>query len=214
MSITTYDELKTAVANWLNRSDLTAYIPDFIALGEQRIYYGADDPFPSEPLRIREMQTSADITFSAQSAALPTGFLGMVRLYLDAEPKITPTQMTPEAFWRKHSTSVASRPTDYTIEGANIILGPAPDSTYTGKALYYKAFDAVATASPEPWLLTNAPNVYLYAALLEAHPFLMHDERVTIWHGMFRAAVNGLNRASDASRLSGPLVSQTDVIGV
>ena len=34
MAITTYAELKTAIANWLNREDLTSVIPDFISLAE------------------------------------------------------------------------------------------------------------------------------------------------------------------------------------
>ena len=34
MSITTYAELKSAIANWLLRDDLTSVIPDFIALAE------------------------------------------------------------------------------------------------------------------------------------------------------------------------------------
>jgi hypothetical protein len=51
VSISNYDELKTAVANWLERSDLTSRIPEFIAFGEDRI--GTD-------LRIRAMETSAD----------------------------------------------------------------------------------------------------------------------------------------------------------
>jgi len=36
MAISTYSELKTAVANWLDRSDLTDVIPDFITLAETR----------------------------------------------------------------------------------------------------------------------------------------------------------------------------------
>lgn len=215
MSLNTYAGLLTAAADWLARSDLTSYIPDFYVMGETRIFYGSSEKsqFPSAPLRIREMQTSADITFSAQSAALPTGFLGMIRLYLDVDPKITPTQMTPAAFWRKHSSNTASRPTDYTIEGTNILLGPSPDSTYTGKALYYKAFDPIATASPVTWLMTNAPSVYLYAALLEAAPFIRNDIRLPTWHTLFKGMLEGLNDSSDMARLSGPLVSQTDVYG-
>ena len=37
MAITTYAELKSSIANWLNRDDLTAVIPDFIALAEAQI---------------------------------------------------------------------------------------------------------------------------------------------------------------------------------
>ena len=34
MAITTYDELKTSVADFLNRDDLTSVIPDFITMAE------------------------------------------------------------------------------------------------------------------------------------------------------------------------------------
>jgi hypothetical protein len=37
MSITTYSELKTSIANWLDRSDLTSVIPDFIMLAEKQM---------------------------------------------------------------------------------------------------------------------------------------------------------------------------------
>ena len=46
MAITTYDELKTSVADFLNRDDLTSVIPDFITMAEAdlnrnvRHYYG------------------------------------------------------------------------------------------------------------------------------------------------------------------------------
>ena len=34
MPLTTYDELKASIADFLNRSDLTNAIPDFISLAE------------------------------------------------------------------------------------------------------------------------------------------------------------------------------------
>ena len=37
MAINTYATLQTAVANWLDRSDLTDRIPEFIALAEARM---------------------------------------------------------------------------------------------------------------------------------------------------------------------------------
>ena len=37
MALGTFTELKDAIADWLDRSDLTARIPDFIALAEARI---------------------------------------------------------------------------------------------------------------------------------------------------------------------------------
>ena len=37
MSITNYSELQTAVAAWINRTDLTALLPDFITLAESKL---------------------------------------------------------------------------------------------------------------------------------------------------------------------------------
>ncbi len=37
MALTTYTELKTSIGDWLNRSDLTTAIPDFISLAEAQI---------------------------------------------------------------------------------------------------------------------------------------------------------------------------------
>ena len=37
MAITTYSELKTSIADYLNRSDLTSIIPTFISLAEAQI---------------------------------------------------------------------------------------------------------------------------------------------------------------------------------
>ena len=51
MAISTYTELQTAVANWLDRDDLTARIPEFIALTEARF---------NRLLRVRSMETEAD----------------------------------------------------------------------------------------------------------------------------------------------------------
>ena len=52
MAITTYATLKTAVGNFLSRSDLTSRIPEFIALAEDRI---------AQDLRIRAMEATVDL---------------------------------------------------------------------------------------------------------------------------------------------------------
>ena len=80
MAISTYGDLKSSVALWLNRADLTAYIPDFIALAEQRMNYGGDGQFPSKPLRIPAMQTQATGTITSSAISFPTRFLEPIRI--------------------------------------------------------------------------------------------------------------------------------------
>jgi hypothetical protein len=66
MSITTYSELQTAVQNWLARSDLSTYVPDFITLFETAA---------NRRLRVRQQELSSVITMTSGSATLPTDYL-------------------------------------------------------------------------------------------------------------------------------------------
>ena len=75
MALSTYTELKTSIANWLNRTDLTSEIAeDFIVLAEKDF---------NSKLRIRKMNaTDASFTINAETVALPTGFLQLRDMYI------------------------------------------------------------------------------------------------------------------------------------
>ena len=211
MAISTYSDLQTAIGNYLARSDLSSYIPDFITGAETRIAYGAAGQFGSEPLRIRAMETSADITVTSGTGSLPTSFLQMRRLYWDGSPKRALEQDSPESFYRRWSGSSQGIPTHYIIEGDSIIVGPQNSGTI--KALYYKKFDPVATANPVPWLLTNAPLTYVYGSLLEAAPFIRNDARLPVWHQLFAGLVNGLTASDKRDRWSGSALAIRSDVG-
>ena len=68
MSIANYSDLKTAVANWLNRSDLTSYVSDIVMLGEAKIY---------RELRIRAMETALSDTIASGVIAVPSDYIEM-----------------------------------------------------------------------------------------------------------------------------------------
>lgn len=212
MSIATYADLKSAVANWLNRSNLTARIPDFIALAETRMMYGArDGAMVCEPLRIRAMETSADVAVSGQSAALPAGYLQARRFYLNSQPIAELDYVVPDLFWRTYISVDTARPRRFTVEGENFLFGPTPDAAYTGKILYYKKLAALAADADTNWVLANAPGVYLHGALAEAHFFARNSEKAQEELSLFCGAVNALNLADKADRTSGsPWAAFTD----
>jgi len=203
MSIASYADLKTALASWLNRSNLNARIPDFIALCESRMMYGAQGAMVSEPLRIRAMEISADIAVSGQTAALPSGFLQARRLYLNCSPIVELDYVTPELFWRTYVSSDVAQPRRFTAEGEKFVFGPAPDAAYTGKCLYYKKLAALAVDADTNWVLTNAPGVYLHGALAEAHLFTRNAPQAAEELALFAGAVNALNLADKADRYAG-----------
>ena len=74
MALSTYAELKTGIANWLNRTDLTDEISDdFIKLTEADF---------NAKLRIRAMEQIDSITIDSETETVPTGFIGVRSFYI------------------------------------------------------------------------------------------------------------------------------------
>lgn len=194
MAITTYTELKQAVENWLDRDDLSARIPEFITLAETRM---------NRRLRTSEMMTTADLTISSQSTALPSGLLEIKRLYLDLNPKRVLDLVSLEQLHESYGGNETSTPVMYAIEGNNIIVAPSPDTSYTAKLAYYAKPTALSDANATNDVFTAAPDVFLYGALLEAEPYLMNDERLQLWATAYDRAVNDYQDADRAKQWSG-----------
>ena len=197
MAISTYSELQTAVANWLDRDDLTDRIPEFITLCEARF---------NRSLRIRAMETldiSVDTVSGTSTVALPTGYVQMRDISLITSPITQLQYLTPEIMNRLNASSRTGKPETYTIIANNILFGPTPDAVYDISMLYYKTFDALTALAPTNWVITNAPDVYLYGALLEAEPFLMNDQRVQLWATALTQSINTLQEQDNKDRHSG-----------
>ena len=197
MAIGTFAELKTATANWLDRSDLTDRIPEFIALAEARF---------NRVLRIRDMETvstAISTVAGTREYSLPTGFVQMKEFHLTTDP-ITPlAYITPEMMSRMWAGSSKAKPQVFTIIADNVRLGPNPDAVYTTSMLYYKTFTALSASNTTSDMLTNNPDVYLYGTLLEAEPFIMNDQRVPLWLAAFQKAVDDIQNQDNKDRHSG-----------
>ena len=197
MAISTFAELKTAAANWLDRSDLTDRIPEFISLAEARF---------NRILRIRDMETvstAISTVAGTREYSLPTGFVQMKEFHLTTDP-ITPlSYVTPEMMSRMWAGSATGKPQVFTIIADNVRLGPSPDSVYTTSMLYYKKFTALSDDATTNDMLTNNPDVYLYGTLLEAEPFIMNDERVALWATAFKQAIDDIQFQDNKDRHSG-----------
>lgn len=197
MTISTYAELQTSVASWLHRADLTSQIPDFITLAEAKL---------NRKLRLRAQENTATDTVSA-TVALPTGFVEMKSLTVSAGGENYPlTYVTPELI-----TSETGQPSSYSIVGDNIVFQNS-STGYAYTLVYYKPFDSLSAGVN--WLITNAPDVYLYATLLEAAPYMKNDKRIETWNFMLngdgtpenKGALGGLIHADKASKYGSALV--------
>lgn len=183
MALATYGDLKTAVANWLHRTDLTTQIVDFIALAESQI---------RQDVRVRAMEQSATGSLAATTLALPTRFAQARRVLINDDPVryVTPEEFQPRRLW---SSGL------YTIEGTNFRF---QQSSGTYQIDYYQWFAPLSANGDTNWLLTNHPDVYLCAALAEAAIFLRDDPMQ--WASKYQAALSKLSRADKS--VTGPLV--------
>ena len=189
MAITTYSELQSAVADWLNRSDLTARIPDFITLAETRI---------NRDLRAREQQVIATANVDTPFFAIPGDFLEFksFRIADTGGNAFELMLATPEQISAALAeSSVSNTPRFVTIIGDQFQLWPAPDQMYVGSLAYVRKVQALSDAAPTNWLLTDAPDVYLYGSLMSAGPFLRDNEALVTFKTLFDEAIEAIRVA-------------------
>lgn len=184
----TYTELQASIARWMNRTDLGADIPGFIANAESRI---------ATDLRLRKMLVSITLNAAAgQGAALPAGWLDFKSLSVNGCPL---SYMPPEVL-AERADYQSGAPAYYTIVGNDVLLNPIPDVAHSIDTVYYKRLDPLFQSSSN-WLLTDHPNVYLYAALVEGALFLKKPDEAATWAGLYGGLVESL-RSEDARAAS------------
>lgn len=73
------------------------------------------------------------------------------------------------------------------------LFAPTPDGEYPVEVLYYELPPLLDDETQTNWLTDHAPQLLLYATLLEATPFLKNDERIPTWQNMYDRAASMLN---------------------
>lgn len=196
MALANYTDLKAAVASWIIRTDLTLLIPDFISL------YEAD---ANRRIRIRQSMTTAQLTLTAgtSSVSLPSNFLEDVELNYDdtAEPLSRSSFDIIDRY--QTADSSPARPSLYAITGSSIIFETEADATYTLNLRYYKKWD-IATDTTN-WLLTNAPDAYLFGSVAEAATYAHDTELLAVAVQRRDVATDWVLKA-DSRTKSSPLV--------
>lgn len=185
MAIDTYSTLKAALARWMFRDDLGEVIPDFIALAEAKI---------NRDLTLREFEAVA--TGAGASFPMPDDAQSVTRVSVvgwDGRKRVIP-YVSP-ATQGRYAPSSGTEPLAFIVEANTVIFMP-PGSSASWELVYYPAIPALSDDNPTNWLLTRAPDVYLFGALTEAEPYLYNEERMPMWQGKYESAVAGL-MASD-----------------
>lgn len=205
--------LTTAIVEYLARDNdttLLARIPTFIQFFEAKM---------NRELFVRQMETRAassiDLTTTEpEFISLPTDFQSMRRVRLSSvtgKPCLEFKSGTQMDEYRFGISNVAAQPRYFTIFGSEIELAPTPDANYTIEMVYRANIPALATPANDPnWLLTLAPDLYLYGALLESAPYIKEDARLQTWGQLFANSRDALNMLGLTSTFNaGPMTIRT-----
>jgi hypothetical protein len=195
VSITTYSELKSAIANWLNRDDLTAVIPDFISLAEARI---------ARDVRHWKQEKRVTADMDERYENLPNDWLEIKQVQLSSGGKILSISSS-EMEDRRAASDAGGKPRFMRLTADQIELYPTPDAAYEVTMQYYARIPALSDLEPDNWLLRDAPDVLLYASLMQSAPYLVDDARTQIWAQLYQTAVDALNAENEKARTAGPL---------
>jgi hypothetical protein len=198
----TFEELKLAIEGWLARDDQAERIPEYIALAERRFNRNGFST---------EREGSSTLT-AAASVALPSDFWGVKALWLDTDPKVVLDPMTLVELRQHYSSAATGQPGNYAISGANIVLGPAPDSAYSMPLAYWKTSPALGAAVADNWLLLAHPDLYLAASLVEGFLWARDESRAQIWDQRTQAKIDEVNGAGQRKQHGRPPRIRSSVV--
>lgn len=178
MSLANYSDLKTAIATWSARTDLTSQLDDFIDMAESEF---------NRTLRTEQMiaETTLTLSSTSPSVALPTDFLEVDNISFNTSPREI-NFVTKKALQDQYASQSAGRPRVYSLRASStsagaqrMIFGPSPDGAYTLTLSYYQKIPALSTSNTTNWLMTKEPEAYLFCSLNKALSYIQDIERRT-----------------------------------
>lgn len=185
MALANYTDLQASIAAWSHRSDLTAIIPDFIVLAEKRINSDIDARAQDSVVTLSTVANVAYIT-------APTDMLTVRSLTIVTSNQTTVLDyLTPDQFNASYGTTTG-QPQSFTIIGNLLYLGQIPDSVYSIQCIYTASVPPIAS-NPTNWLITNFPQVYLTACLVEVARYTLNNELFASSNASYKEAIDSVN---------------------
>ena len=196
MPITTYAELKTNIADFLNRDDLTFVSSTFVSLAEADL---------NRQIRHWRQEKRSTAEIDTQYSAIPADMLEVIRFYItsgDTRPLelISQAEMLDRKF---RNLNTSGQPAYYAVTAGELEVYPVPDGTYTSELYYFGKTDALSDSNTSNWILEHYPDAYLYGSLIHSAPYLKDDARIQVWAALYQSAIDSINQASEKAKFGG-----------
>lgn len=193
MPLATYSELQSSIGDWLNRADLSATIPSFIAMAEVA---------HNRQLRTRQMIKRSTALIGDAFTTLPSDMLEISNAQINGS-RVTPLEFVSMNEADKIRRLYPAGSSKYfTIVGDTLELVPNPSSEVEVEIVYYARIPALSASNQSNWLLLNSPDLYLYGALIASAPYLRDDDRVMVWTSLYKQALADLQISDERARFT------------
>lgn len=178
----TYDEIKTKVAEYLNRTDLTSQMDMFIDLTESDI---------NKVIKHQDLIKRANAVAETQYTQLPSDWSRVINVELNTSDHTTLLQQSTESLDLKRTSidNVSGRPEYFAITDNAIELCPTPDTNYELQLTYYANIPELSSTNTTNVVSDKFPDVYIYGCCKHASVFLMEDKRVRMFQTLFDKAL-------------------------
>ena len=202
----TFNSLKDDVRSYLERGAsaatdplVYAQIPRLINLAERRI---------ARDLKIQGFIVAVTTQMQTGNPVLPKPDRWRETVSINVGTGLTHNTRTPvfprsyeycRSYW-PDQTEVATPEFYADYNYTNWLFAPTPDENYPIEILYYELPALLDDDTQTNWLTEFAPNMLLYATLLEATPYLKNDERIPTWMNFYQMAANSISQ-EDAKKV-------------
>jgi hypothetical protein len=192
MAVNTYAALQNAIVRWARKTgdmEFSDTVPDFIRLCESKL---------NMRLRLGAQETSASLTPVDGVCTLPADYLTWRSV------KVGTTTLSHISPLQTDAYETAGTPRYFSIAGDELTVWPSGSGVVT--LGYYAKIPALTTTGTTNWLLTKAPQVYIYGSLLEAAPFIGEDARMGLWGQSYEQAIMELIKDDEKARYFHPVI--------
>ena len=192
-------QLITIIKRYLKRTDLDDLLPDWIEFAQRRI---------DMDMRLPEQEFRSTTTPTTRFISLPLDWIEMRNIQVNFDGNFSLQYLTPEQLDNASRALKGDSPNPiqfYTIMDTQLELVPPPtaDSEVTLEMFYYARQASLASDEDTTKVLLVYPQLYIYAVMVEAMPFLEHAAGQASWFQMYTDYARLLNERAQAGRFSG-----------
>ena len=190
----TYTSLKVDIQKYAERDDtpFVEQLDRFIMLAEQRLAVEAKG---LGFVRVVNGKFSAGDSVLAKPAHWRQT---KEFLYFDTTGKANYLYPRKYGYCRIYATEATAAAPEYyaNYDYKHFFVARTPDTAYNFELSYYERPEPLSNANQSNWTTVNAPQLLLYASLLEAQPFLKNTTQLGVWQAQYAQMLASLQRES------------------